>query len=164
MRLHLDLFSRVTLYVLLALLGLYVCLICAWQVQVLAGKRKVNPDGSADDWHEQKTHYGIALADLLVLIPTTILAFYSFYRERMVFAHYLFSMLAFWFVYTNIFTTATSLRFWDPTIDLEWIIVYPFGIFLGLAYLCWAYVHFDALFRHHHDTIYMVIPDVNAAH
>jgi len=156
--------SRWTLYVLLVLMVLLVSVVCVWQIEVLSGKRMPNCDGSADDWHEQKTHYGIALADLLVLIPTTLLALGSFVRGRTLYAHYLFSMVAFWFVYTNIFTTATSLRFENPTIDLEWIIVFPFGIALGLAYLVWAVTHFDAvLFQYDNGTVsYTPIPDAAA--
>ena len=48
---------QICLYILLALLGLYSLLIFGWQIMVLRGKAMKNPDGSSDDYHEQKTHY-----------------------------------------------------------------------------------------------------------
>ena len=44
--------SQITLYVLLALMGLLSLIIWGWQIQVLRGKDMKNPDGSADNWHE----------------------------------------------------------------------------------------------------------------
>ncbi len=40
--------SQVTLYVLLALIGLLTLIIWGWQIQVFRGKDMENPDGSAD--------------------------------------------------------------------------------------------------------------------
>jgi hypothetical protein len=33
---------------------------------VVRGKVMKNPDGSLDDWHEQKSHYGMAFADVFL--------------------------------------------------------------------------------------------------
>ena len=150
--------SRWTMRVIISLMGLLVCVVVVWQGQVLGGKRMENPDGSADDWHEQRTHYGIAFADIVVLVPTTLTAFYCYFVwNKEAFAHYLFSLLAYWFIYTNLFCTTTSLRFESPSITFEWFIVFPFGILVGIAYLVWAMLHFDVIFRSR--TGYTVIPD-----
>ena len=63
---ELPLVSQVSLYVLLALIGLFALLVGGWQIMVLQGKAMKNPDGSTDDWHEQKTHYGLAFADVFL--------------------------------------------------------------------------------------------------
>ena len=38
-----------------------------------------------------------------------------------------------WLLWANLMTTSTSLRFLNPKITLSWIVVYPFGIVLGLS-------------------------------
>ena len=50
-------------------------------------------------------------------------------------------MIGFWFVYANILTTATSLKFEKPRFTFMWFIVYPMGILVGVAVLAWAGVH-----------------------
>jgi hypothetical protein len=67
------LYSQIILYLLLALIGLYVLLIGVWQIKVLRGENMQNPDGSTDDWREQKTHYGIAVADVFLACPAGII-------------------------------------------------------------------------------------------
>ena len=49
--------------------------------------------------------------------------------------YYLLAWVSFWFVWANVMTTATSLRFENPKKDLSWFIVFPFGFkfFLGFA-------------------------------
>ncbi len=64
--LELSVFSLITLYTLLAFIGVLSLLILGFQVQVLRGKRMPNPDGSADDWHEQQIFAVIAVADILL--------------------------------------------------------------------------------------------------
>jgi hypothetical protein len=61
---ELSLPSLVSFYVLLTLIGLFALLVWGWQIKVLQGKAMQNPDGTSDDWHEQKTHYGIAFSSL----------------------------------------------------------------------------------------------------
>ena len=34
----------------------------------------VNPDGSEDDWHEHEMFYGIAFADLALVLPLQVAA------------------------------------------------------------------------------------------
>jgi hypothetical protein len=43
-------------------------------------------------------------------------------------------------------TTATSLRFENPTINMQWFLTFPFGALVGLAYIVWTMVHFDAIY------------------
>ena len=142
---ELSLLSRVTLYALLALIGMYALLVWGWQVKVLRGKTMKNPDGSSDDWHQQKTHYGIAVADIFLACPASIAGiFLVFVSPR--WGYYLLALVGFWFAWTNIMTTATSLRFEKPKITLNWLIVFPSGILLGLAYLAWTIIHFDIIY------------------
>ena len=54
-------------------------------------------------------------------------------------------MAAFWFAWANVMTTATSLRFEKPKINLDWIVTFPFGILVGSSYLVWAIAHIDAI-------------------
>jgi hypothetical protein len=142
---ELSLLSRVTLYALLALIGVYTLLVLFWQVKVLKGKAMKNPDGSSDDWHQQKTHYGIAIADIFLACPASIAGIlFVFVSPR--WGYYLLALVSFWFVWTNILTTATSLRFEKPKITLNWLIVFPSGILLGLAYIVWTIAHFDIIY------------------
>ena len=141
----LSLFSQITLYVLLALMGLYALLVLGWQIMILRGKAMNNPDGSADDWHEQKTHFGIAVADVFLACPACILGIILvFISPRWGF--YLLALVSFWFVWANIMTTVTSLRFENPKLTLSWWIVFPAGILVGLAYILWTILHFDTIY------------------
>jgi hypothetical protein len=56
------------------------------------------------------------------------------------------ALVGFWFVWANIMTTATSLRFEQPKINLTWLLTCPFGILVGLAYVVWTLVHFNAIY------------------
>jgi hypothetical protein len=142
---ELPLLSRITLYALLALIGVYTLLILFWQVKVLKGKAMKNPDGSSDDWHQQKSHYGIAFADLFLACPAGIAGILLVLISPR-WGYYLLALVSFWFVWTNTMTTATSLRFEKPRITLNWFIVFPSGILLGLAYIAWTIVHFDIIY------------------
>ena len=42
--------------------------------------------------------------------------------------------------------SATSLLFENPRISPFWILVFPFGLVVGLAYLAWILIHFEAVF------------------
>ena len=137
--------SLVIFYLLQALIGFYALLIWVWQFKVLRGKAMQNPDGSVDDWHTQKTHYGIAFADVFLACPAAILGIILvFVAPR--WGHYLLALVSFWFLWANIMTTATSLRFEDPKINLNWFITFPLGGLVGLAYIVWTLVHFDIIY------------------
>ena len=142
---NLSLISQISLYVLMALIGVYTLLVASFQVMVLKGKAMKNPDGSSDDWHEQKTHYGIAFADLVLACPVSIAGIVLIFVAPR-WGYYLLALVSFWFVWTNIMTTATSLRFEQPNINLNWLIVFPSGIFIGLAYIVWTVIHFDTIY------------------
>ncbi|MBC8506643.1 MAG: hypothetical protein ISR58_12720 [Anaerolineales bacterium] len=137
--------SQISLYVLLALIGLFSLLVFGWQIMILQGKAMQNPDGTSDDYHEQKTHFGIAFADVFLACPASFTAIaLVFISPR--WGMYLLSMIAFWFVWANLMTTATSLKFENPKLTLKWIIVFPTGIFIGLATILWTVVNFDIIY------------------
>lgn len=114
----LPLFSQMVFYVLIVLVGLYVVLIGLWQIKVLRGETMQNPDGSTDDWHEQKTHFGIAVADVLLVCPAGIIGIILLFVSPR-WGFYLLALVSFWFIWANIMTTATSLRFEKPTLTLN---------------------------------------------
>ncbi|MGB3699980.1 MAG: hypothetical protein WA997_01815 [Anaerolineales bacterium] len=141
----LSIFSQVFLYLLLVLIGLYILLIGVWQIKILRGETMQNPDGTADDWHEQKTHFGIAVADVLLACPTGIIGIILvFVSPRWGF--YLLALVSFWFVWANLMNTATSLRFENPKLTLNWWITFPAGGFVGLAFILWTILHFDTIY------------------
>jgi hypothetical protein len=142
---ELSILSQISLYLLVALIGLYALLVTGWQVKVLKGKAMKNPDGSSDDWHQQKTHYGIAFADVFLACPASITGILLVFVSPR-WGYYLLALVGFWFVWANIMTTATSLRFEKPRITLNWLIVFPSGIPLGLAYIVWTIAHFHVIY------------------
>lgn len=143
---QLSLLSRISLYVMLALFGLYSLLLWVWQAMILRGRSFSNPDGSTDDWHEQKTHYGIAFADVFLACPVNVLGIVLVFLAPR-WGYYLLALASFWWVWANVMTTATSLRFHNPRKNFTvWLIGYPFGILLGLAYIAWTIVHFDVIY------------------
>ena len=142
---ELSLISRILLYIVIVIFGLLCALIFRWQIMVLLGKRMNNPDGTIDDWHEQKLFYGIAVADITIAIPVALIGIALIFTGlRMGF--YLTGLASFWFLWANIMTTVTSLRFEKPKISVKWFVVFPFGAIIGLAYIVWTLVHFDAVF------------------
>lgn len=142
---ELSLASQISLYVLLAVMGVLAVVLMVWQIMVLQGKSMKNTDGSFDDWHEQKTHYGIAFADTFLSCPLNIVAV-ALILAGSRWGYYLLALVAFWWVWANIMTTATSLRFQKPKITPMWILVFPFWIFVGLAYIVWTVIHFDVIY------------------
>lgn len=137
--------SQISLYVLLVIMGLYCFIVFGWQIMVLKGKAMKNSDGSFDDWHQQKTHYGIAFADVFLSCPVNFAGIILvFIAPR--WGYYLLALGSFWWVWANTITTATSLRFEKPKKTVNWIITFPFGIFVGLAYIIWTVVHFDVIY------------------
>jgi len=142
----LSFFSQVSLYVLLVLMGLFAVLVWGWQIMILRGKPFKNPDGSTDEWHEQKTHYGIAFADVFVACPANIIGILLVFLYPR-WGYYLLALVSFWWVWPNVMTTATSLRFYNPRQSLvSWLIGYPFGILVGVAYIVWTIGNFDAIY------------------
>ncbi len=142
---ELSLLSQLSLYVLLALIGLLALIVWGWQIMVLRGKAMTNPDGTTDDWHAQKIFYGIAFADVFVACPASIAAIIlMFVNPR--WGYYLLIWISCWFVWANVMTTATSLRFEKPKFTLMWFIVFPFGTLVGLATMVWTILHMETMF------------------
>ena len=141
----LPLISRILLYIIVVIFGLLAIIVFGWQINVLRGKSMKNPDGSVDDWRKQKLLYGIALADITMAIPLTLVGIVSIFLGWRI-GYYLTGLASFWFLWTNAMTTITSLRFEKPKITLMWFIVFPFGAIIGLAYIVWTLVHFEAIF------------------
>jgi hypothetical protein len=142
---ELSLFSRITLYSLLALFGLITCIVYWAQIGCVRGRPFENPDGTKDDWREQKVFYGIAWADILLACPISITAVVLIFLAPR-WGFFLMGMASFWFLWANTMTTITSLRFERPKITFQWIVVFPFGAVVGLSYLAWTVVHFELLF------------------
>jgi hypothetical protein len=142
---EIPLISQIILYIIIVLFGLMGIIILGWQIMVLRGKSMKNPDGSVDDWHEQKLFYGIAIADVFLVIPATIAGIIMVFVSPH-WGYYILALVSFWFLWTNVMTTATSLRFEKPKISFSWFIVFPFGALVGLAYIIWTLVHFDTIF------------------
>jgi hypothetical protein len=126
-------------------MGLLSLVVFGWQIQVLRGKDMKNPDGSADNWHEQKIFFGIAVADIFLACPLSIIGIVLVFVSSQ-WGFYLLTWVSFWFVWANIMTTATSLRFEKPKITLTWLIVFPLGSLVGLAYFVWTLIHFDIIY------------------
>jgi len=137
--------SNITLYILLGLMGFISLIVFQWQLQVIRGKTMKNPDGSVDSYKEQKIFYGIAIADLLLSIPVTLVGIIMIFIAP-TWGHFLLILVSFWFVWANLMTTATSLKFEKPKITLSWIITFPFGSLVGLAYIIWVILQFETIF------------------
>ena len=57
---ELSVASSVALYVLLSLIAFLTSIVAWAQIGCIKGRPFKNPDGTADDWREQKLFYGIA--------------------------------------------------------------------------------------------------------
>lgn len=143
--LDLSVLSIVTLYTLLAFIGILSLLILGFQVQVFRGKRMPNPDGSADDWQEQKVFYGIAFADIFLACPLGFAAV-ALILLGSPWGFFLLPAHGFYFLWANTMTTTTSLRFHNPKLTLMWFIVFPLGILVGAGTLFWSAVHLIPLY------------------
>ncbi len=142
---EIPLTSRIILYIIIVLFGLIAIFVFGWQIMVLRGKSMKNTDGSVDDWHEQKLFYGIALADITIAVPVTFIGITLIFVGQRI-GYYLTGLASLWFLWANIMTTATSLRFEKPKITLMWFIVFPFGAVIGLAYIIWSLIYFQEIF------------------
>ena len=143
----LSLVSKIVLYADIGVMGLLGILLFFWQINVLRGKAMKNPDGSVDDFREQKVLYGMALMDLVLAVPVTLLGVVLIFAGQPV-GLFVTAMTAFWFVWINGAFTVTSFRFQKPKMTLMWFIVYPFGAIVGLVYLVWFFVHLEEILRH----------------
>jgi hypothetical protein len=140
-----DIVSELTLYVLLLLFGLFTLILGWFQFNVFRGRAMNNPDGTVDDWHEQKILFGMAIGDLVIICPITILSIILILVENE-WGFFILSLVSFWYVWVNLAFTLTSLRFENPRITAEWIVAFPFGSILGFAYLVWILINFSVIF------------------
>ena len=142
---NLPLIANIILYSIFVCMSIIIIVVFWWQIQVLKGKSMKNPDGTYDDWHKQKIFFGIAIADIFVAIPTTI-AGITMILLNMNIGFYTLALASFWFVWANIMTTTTSLRFEKPKLSIAWFIVFPFGTLVGLAYIIWSIIYFNIIY------------------
>lgn len=146
-----EFYTRFSFPALVALAGLlfvmavYTLLVLLAQVGCLTGRPFENPDGTRDDWSEQKVFFGIAWADLTVACPTAALAFILIFLAPR-WGLFLLSLVAFWFLWANVMTTVTSLRFERPALSAKWFVVFPTGAVVGLGYIVWMLLHFRQVF------------------
>ncbi|UCD20226.1 MAG: hypothetical protein JSU64_03560 [candidate division WOR-3 bacterium] len=145
---NLPFLSQAILYFLLALMAFDSAIVWLWQIMVMKGKVMKNPDGSVDDWHVQKMFYGIAIADIFLACPTTIAGIVMLLTGSR-WGYYILALVSFWFLWSNIMTTVTSMRFEKPKMTLRWFFTFPFGSFIGLAYIIWTFIHFDIIYFRH---------------
>lgn len=141
-----SMLSKIILYTDLVLMALMCIAIWGWQLLVLRGRSLKNPDGTVDDWHEQKLTYGIALADLVLAVPVTLAGIILIFMGWSL-GYYLTGLASFWLLWTNVMTTATSLRFEKPRITFMWFVNFPLGAILAGVYILWSIVHFEEIFR-----------------
>jgi len=137
--------SRLFLYVLLTITSLFTVIVLVAQIGCLTGRPFENPDGTRDDWKEQRLFYGIAWADIVIACPLSFLSVVLVFLDPQ-WGFFLLGMVAFWFVWANLMTTVTSLKFEEPKITLQWIVVFPLGVLIGLGVLAWIFIHFDPIF------------------
>jgi hypothetical protein len=139
---ELSLVSKLVLYLDVGLMGVIALLLFRWQMTVLQGRAMKNPDGSVDDWHDQKILFGIAMADLLLAVPLTMAGVVLIYLGWKI-GFYIMGLASFWFLWINTATTVTSLRFQKPRFTFNWFLVFPVGAILGLIYIVWSLVHIE---------------------
>ncbi len=141
----LSLPSLLSLYFVLTVMALYLIPLCYWQLMVLRGKRMENPDGSADDWHLQRIHYGMAFADLFIAIPVNIAGIILVFISPL-WGYYTLALVSFWWLWAGVMATSTSLRFEKPKINLVWFLTFPLGALVGAYYIIWTIVHFEIIY------------------
>ena len=142
---EIPLIAKVVLYAIIILFALACIILWGWQFMVLRGKSMKNPDGSVDDWHEQKIFYGIALADITVAVPVALVGIVFIFLNWRI-GYFLTALTSFWYLWANIVTTATSLRFENPKFTLSWLFTFPLQAILPLSYLLWLLVYYEQIF------------------
>jgi len=86
------------------------------------------------------------LADVFVACPVTLAGIVLVVAGSR-WGFYLLTLSAGWLVWANVMTTANSLRFEKPRINLVWLITFPLGSVIGLTWIIWTVIHFDRIFR-----------------
>jgi hypothetical protein len=142
---ELSTLSQIVLYALVAVIAFITIIVAYAQVGCIRGRPFKNPDGTVDDWREQKIFYGIAWADLIFACPLSLLGVVTVFVTPRI-GLFILAGVSVWFVWSNIMTTVTSLRFEKPRISMQWLIVFPFGLLVGLGYIVWMIFHFKAVY------------------
>ncbi|MBU0520285.1 hypothetical protein KKA00_09470 [bacterium] len=137
---EIPLTGKIIFYAVISAMGIICMFLWYWQWNVLRGKAMPNPDGTFDDWHDQKLYYGFAVADIFIAIPFTLAGIILIFAGIKA-GYNMTAMSSFWFLWINSVTTITSLRFAKPKITLEWFVVFPLGAVLGLIYLVWTCIY-----------------------
>jgi hypothetical protein len=137
--------SLIVLYLLLTLIAVFAVIILWAQIGVIRGRPFKNPDGTKDDWAEQKIFYGIAWADVAIACPASLVGLVLVFTAPR-WGFYTLALVSFWFLWANVMTTVTSLRFERPKITLQWLIVFPAGAVVGLGYIVWTFCHFETIY------------------
>jgi len=147
--------SRLFLGPILCLSGLFLLINIIWKIEVLRGKR-LTAAPEDDGWRLQHDH-GTAAADVAIGIPLFVASTYAWLAGNALKAHYLFSLIAFWFVYAKAVETFASIGYLgsddSPSsstgqdVGTDFLCYYPIvEIALGLSYLGWIALHFDRVF------------------
>ncbi len=143
---EIPLTSKIIFYADIIVFGIFCLIVWLWQLDILRGGSRENPDGSVDDWRVQKIHYGMALADITLAVPVAMVGIILIFTEQTL-GYYLTGLAAFWYLWANLMTTATSLRFEKPKVTAMWILVFPAQALIALIYIIWSIVYFDAIFK-----------------
>jgi hypothetical protein len=138
--------AQIIFYVMIGLMMAFALLVMWWQIMVMKGKAMKNPDGSFDSYHEQKNHFGLAVADVFVSCPAIFVGVLLVLSGSR-WGYYVLALCSYWFLWANIMTTSTSLRFEKPKITFMWFVAFPLGSLLGLAYIVWTFIYFDVIYR-----------------
>ncbi len=133
-----ELGAYIGLLIVILLFAAYIIVLGYWQVMVVLGNPMANPDGTVDTIAEPLT-FGFVLADLAVAIPIGILGIIGMLLQKK-WGLILSAMFSFFLFYMNVAGTAASL--WGggtDVITLEWLLIYPSGCVVGLAFWIWFF-------------------------
>jgi hypothetical protein len=87
----------------------------------------------------------MAFADITIGVPVALAGIILIFLDWRI-GYFLTALASFWYLWANVMITATSLRFQRPKFTLSWLFYFPFQAVLGLAYLIWILIYFEAIF------------------
>lgn len=142
---QLSLVSKLIVCASVAVNVLLVLRILFWQTRIARGRKVSTPDGSSYDTSREPDYYAHAIGDITTTCPAALAAVLLVcLGHRM--GYYLLAMVSFASVHIYAAQTATSVKFYRPAFNAAWIIVFPLNAAVGLLYLVWTLVGFDAVF------------------
>ena len=133
-----ELAAYIGLFVVFLLFAVHIIALGYWQIMVLLGNPMANPDGTVDTIAEPLT-FGFALADLAIAIPVAILGIVGMLLHKK-WGLILSAMFTLFLFYMNFAGTAASL--WGSGFDvitLEWLLLYPAGCVVAIAFWIWFF-------------------------